>query len=75
MILGDLRIEIIGKTTKLDKWLRRWFKAKGISNGASKIGLPQPDVSAWLGDKRKWSIEKMLKVSEKIDMEDSDGRK
>jgi len=37
-----------------------------VSEFARRVGLKQPDVSAWLNGKRKWSYEKLLNIMDKI---------
>jgi len=38
----------------------------GIKKAVEITGLKQPDISAWISGKRKWSYEKLLIVSDKL---------
>lgn len=37
-----------------------------ITEREKRTGIKYQDTSAWLHDKRKWSIDKILKIAEKL---------
>lgn len=48
------------------KKLEQVIRAKKQIEIMAATDLKQPDVSAWLNNKRKWSYEKILTVAEKM---------
>lgn len=53
--INKLQIELIKK-----------IKQIGIMKSAKICGLKQPDISAFIHGKRKWSVEKKLKIFKKL---------
>ena len=42
------------------------IKKVGVNNAVELSGLKQPDISAWINGKRKWTWNKILNVAEKL---------
>jgi hypothetical protein len=40
----------------------------GVTNAAKLLNLHHSDVSAWLHGRRKWSMEKMIKIAGMLGM-------
>lgn len=50
----------------LTEKLRSRVKDMGPVKVAELTGLHKQDISAWLNGKRKWSLEKIIAVAEKL---------
>ncbi len=50
----------------LEKALIAEIKSIGVNKAVELSGLKQPDISAWINGKRKWTWNKILKVAEKL---------
>jgi len=42
------------------------IKSIGVKKAVELSGLKQPDISAWIHSKRKWTWNKILNVTEKL---------
>lgn len=61
------------KTQKLRQELARIeqalvceIKKIGVNKAVELSGLKQPDISAWINEKRKWTWNKILNVAERL---------
>jgi len=59
-------LKIRNNLSLLDIELRTKIIDMGIKKAVEITGLKQPDISAWISGKRKWSYEKLLIVSDKL---------
>jgi hypothetical protein len=51
---------------QLEQALVAEIKKIGVNKAVEILVLKQPDISAWLHGERKWSWDKVLKISEKL---------
>ncbi len=58
--------EIKAELEKLEKELREQIYKTGVQETARIIGQKQPDLSAWLNNKRNWTWNKILEIAEKL---------
>ena len=42
------------------------IKKVGVNKAVELSGLKQPDISAWINGKRKWTWNKILNVAERL---------
>lgn len=42
------------------------IKKVGVNKAVELSGLKQPDISAWINGKRKWTWNKILNIAEKF---------
>ena len=53
---------------KLEQSLIDKIKKTGFNESVEITGLKQPDISAWINKKRKWTYNKLLIIAEKFNL-------
>lgn len=59
-------LQLVKEINILDTKLRVYIKDIRIAEVVKQTGLKQPDISAWINRKRNWSVEKILRISNKL---------
>jgi predicted glycosyl hydrolase (DUF1957 family) len=57
---------IKSELVQLEQALRDKMYKIGVVESAKMSGQKQPDVSAWLNNKRNWTYNKILEIAEKL---------
>ena len=57
---------IKSELVQLEQALRDKMYKIGVLESAKISGQKQPDISAWLNNKRNWTYNKILEIAEKL---------